>query len=798
MIVEKALSTFSGGELLGHYRILEQVGAGGMGHVYRAHDEHLDCDVAIKVLAPGAVNDEIARKRFHKEARALSRLSHPNIAVVHDFDSQRGLDFLVMEFISGISLSEKIAGRPLLEKDLTALGIQLADGLWAAHERGVVHSDLKPGNLRVTADGRLKILDFGLARLRLSSGDTEATQTSSAIEPLAGTLPYMAPEQLRGGVVDRRTDLYAAGCILYEMATGKRPFAGVERTVLADAILHLVPPPPAASNPTLSLELTRIIGKCLEKDADNRYQSARELAIDLRRLQFTTDTLPQLSVEESKRSRWRIPILLTLLVAFLLAIPVRMNVDGGHSHALTPANIRSLLVLPFTNLSRDSEQEYFAQGIAEALTTRLSQIEALRVLSSASAIRYKNTDKRLPQIAQEVKVDGVLVGSVEHSGKRVRINAQLIHGPTETQVWAASYDREMPDVLELESDVASAIVNELQVSMTLRQKELLTSAPKVNPEAYESYLRGRYEWNKRTEDGLQRGIKFFEKSLALDPKCALAYVGLADSYFALAYSAEVVRPRDAIPIAETAIQNALKIDSSLAEAHTTLGAIRFFYDLDWKAAGEEFRRAIALNPGYATAHHWYGLYLGWTGHSAEARSELLRAQELDPLSSIISTNLAATFALSHQFERAIEQLQRTIEFDSGFWLAYWDLGADELALGRYSEGITHLQKAVDSSGGSAGAVAMLGYAYGVAGQRQKAEQTLQQLRNIARNGYVSPAQFAIVEFGLGRVDQAFVRLQEAYDERSGILVSLKTDPLFDRWRSDPRFVDLLRRLKFED
>jgi len=787
------------GQMLGHYRVIDKAGTGGMGEVYRARDEHLDREVAIKVLPPGTLSDESSRKRFHKEALVLSRLNHPNIATVHDFDTQAGVDFLVMEYIPGITMSAKVAGRPLPEKEVVNLGIQLAEGLSAAHEHGVVHRDLKPGNLRLTDDRRLKILDFGLAKLRLLATPSATTESLTETQTMAGTLPYMAPEQLLGGEIDARTDIHAAGSVLYEMATGKNPFAEVERSQLIGAILHRPPQPLTSRNPKMSPELERIIWKCLEKEPENRYQSAKELSIDLRRLSAPWSM--EAAILARPRPIWRRRPTIAVFGAIVLALIFGLIFGGRRARmpaTPTPTKIQSLAVLPFENLSRDPDQEYFNEGMAEALITSLSQISALRVISRTSSMRYKGTKKSLPEIARELYLDAVLVGSVQRSGRRVRITAQLIHAPTDTDLWAGSYDREMQDVLELESSVARAIADEIQVKLTPQEKAHLIGARQVNPEAYEAYLRGRYEWNKRTAKGLRRGADFFQQALAKDPGYAGAYAGLADSYFSLAYSADVLRPREGVPKAKAAALKALEIDESLAEAHATLGAIKLFYEWDWMGAEQELKRAIALNPGYATAHHWYGLCLGWIGRVPEARAELQRAHQLDPLSSIISTNLAWTSSLTHDYDRAIEQLSQTLEVDPKFWLAYWDLGGYKLALGRYAEAVSDLQKAVQFSRGSTGALGVLGYAYGVTGDRAKAQQVLQKLKKMAQSRYVSPADLAIVEFGLGNKDQGFARLEEAYQDHSGFLVTLRTEPLLDPWRSDPRFVDLLRRVKLSD
>ena len=431
------------GQTLGHYRIAEKIGAGGMGEVYRAHDEHLNREVAIKVLPSGTLSDESSRKRFRNEALTLSRLNHPNIATVHDFDTQAGVDFLVMEYVPGTTLSEKLAAGPLPEKEAARLCVQLAEGLTAAHERAVIHRDLKPGNLRLTADGRLKILDFGLARLvQPVSGDAE-TETLTQTRAIAGTLPYMAPEQLRGERVDARSDVWAAGVVLYEMATARLPFEGKTSAVLTDQILHGHATSPQRLQPRLSARLADIILKCLEKDAENRYQSAKELQVDLRRLISPTSSASIVAGAPRKRTRSR--------------------------------RIRSLAVLPLNNFSRDPEQEYFADGMTEALICNLAKLQAVKITSRTSVMRYKGSETPLPQIAAELNVDAVVEGSVMRVGPRVRITAQLIHAASDTHLWAESYDRDFEDVLLVQSEIARAIAREIQVAITPEEAKRLAA-----------------------------------------------------------------------------------------------------------------------------------------------------------------------------------------------------------------------------------------------------------------------------------------------------------------------------------
>jgi serine/threonine protein kinase/Flp pilus assembly protein TadD len=784
------------GKTISHYRVIEKLGAGGMGVVYRAHDVRLDRDVALKVLPAGRLAREAARNRFHKEALALAKLNQPHIGAIYDFDSQEGVDFLVMEYVPGTTLAEQLASGPLPESEVCRLGAQIVSALEEAHQQGIVHRDLKPGNIVMTPKGQAKVLDFGLAKLLQPANEVLTVDELSSTALGVGTLPYMAPEQLRGAGADARTDIYSAGAVLYEMATGQRPFPETQGPRLIDSIFHQAPQRPSALNRRISPALESLILKALDKDPERRHQSAKELVVDLNRLRASTPVAATAApVPRLLRRPWLITA--TALALVVVTLIFVLNAGGLRQRLLGRPNttrIESLAVLPLDNLSHDPDQEYFAEGLTEALIGELSQISALRVISRTSAMQYKGTKKPLKQIAAELHVDGLVEGSVQRSGDRVRITAELIYAQSDTHLWARSYDFELRDVLTLESNVARAIADEIQVKLTSREKAHLTAARQVNPAAYEDYLQGRYEWNKRTAEGLGRAIEFFEQAISKDPRYALAYAGLADSQLLLAYAAEVTSPVEAVPKARAAALKALTLDETLAEAHAALGAIRFFYDWDWSGAEMEFNRAIELKPGYATAHHWYGLYLEWMGRITEATAELQRAQQLDPLSLIISVNVSSAYYVAGDHKGAVEQLRKTLELDPSFWVAYWNMGEALIALRQYSEAIADLQKAVELSAGNTGALAVLGYAYAVAGERGKAEHVLQELTNLTKHRYISPMDIAYVEIGLGNKDQAFAWMEKAYQERSRSLVALKVDPLLDPLRSDPRFQNLLRRM----
>ncbi len=779
------------GTTLSHYRILEKIGAGGMGVVYRAHDERLDRDVALKVLPPGLLSDDAARRRFRKEALALSKLNHPNIETVHDFDTQEGVDFLVMEHISGQTLAEKLAGGPLLEKDVAVLGTQIAAALEAAHERGMVHRDLKPGNIMVTSRRQAKILDFGLATLLRPAGEPLRTETLSQDHPVVGTLPYMAPEQLQGEAVDARSDIYAAGAVLFEMATGQRPFPQESAPRLIEAILHEGPPAPSAINRRLSPALDGIILKALDKDPDRRYQSARELQVDLERLGAPVP----LRAAHRPRARalwWTLGPAGALLA--LLSVLVGLNVAGMRDRLVgraAPRRIESLAVLPLANLSGDPGQEYFADGMTEELITDLAKIGALRVISRTSVMHFKGTEKPLPEIARQLNVDAVIEGSVMRSNDRVRITAQLVEGATDRHLWAESYERELKDVLALQSEVARAITSQIKVTVSpAAEAGLARSARPVSPEAHEAYLMGLYHWNRRMPADLRKSIEYFQRAIELEPDYGLAYAAMAESYAIFAdYSIE--SPKEAFPRARAAALKALEIDDGLAEAHNALAYTKCEFEWDWAEAEKEFRRALELNPNYPTAHQWYGECFASMGRTDEAIAELRRARDLDPLSLVINTILGRVYMLARQYDAAVDQLRRTLEIDQDFALGHAWLSVTYVRKGLLEQALAEAETAERLFGQSP--LPFRAYVLAVSGRRAEALEFLRRARK--ERTYVSAFGEALVDAGLGDGDRMFDALNRAFVERLFGVSTLKVDPTFDRWRSDPRFQSLIDRMR---
>ena len=740
---------------LGHYLVLEKIGAGGMGVVYRARDERLDRDVGIKVLPPGRLADAAARKRFRNEALALSKLNHPNIATVYDFDTQDGIDFLVMEYIEGLSVSEKLAEGALPEKDILRWGAQLAEGLAVAHDKGIVHRDLKPGNLRIRPDGKLKILDFGLAKLLLPEPEADLTQTMTSTQEGVGTLPYMAPEQLAGEPVDNRTDIYAVGAVFYEMATGGRPFWG-GTVQLIDSILHQTPKPPSSVNRRISLGLEGVIVKAMDHEPSRRYQSARELLADLERLSEGSSSKVTLAPRRRASAR-------------------RL----------------SLAVIPFSNLTKDPEMEYLSDGITESLILRLSLQPRLRLMARTTVFRFKGPKVDPLEAGRRLGVRTVLTGKMAQRGGALKLQAELVNVADGSLLWGEQYDCNTTDILELQDEISTEIANKLLLKLTRQEQRALAKRYTDDGEAYQLYLRGRYYSDRWTQEVVDRGIPYYNQAIERDPAYALAYTGLAEAYFGM--SSQFISPREAMPKVRDAAMKALEIDETLPEAHALLAMVRAFYDHDWAGAKTEFTRALGLNFGSASAHEWYGYYLTAIGSKDEALAELALAQELDPLSNKTNLVLGLSFGMARRYEKAIEQLAKTIKVDPDFWLGHLWLGWAYEQMGKRDEALEELNTAF-RLGASPYAAAYLGYVQALAGRRAVAEMLVRGMVEQFAQKYISPHHIAIVYVGLGQKDQAFEWLEKAYEHREEILVFLNVDPSWDTLRSDPRFQNLVRRV----
>jgi serine/threonine protein kinase/tetratricopeptide (TPR) repeat protein len=782
------------GKSVSHYRILEALGSGGMGVVYRAEDTRLKRTVALKLLRARLAEDRIALRRFQSEACAASALDHPNICAVYDTGEQEGRPFIVMQYLEGQTLRELLkearseSGRsksdmgmvrePSLPLDhLLDLAIQIADALEAAHDQGIIHRDIKPANIFITRGWQVKILDFGLAKRTFGTpwpADKPSTYLTTPGMAI-GTVPYMSPEQARGGKLDARSDLFSFGALLYEMAAGQPAFPPGNPAIAFDAILNRDPVSILTLNPELPPKLESIVVRALEKDRALRYQHAWEIRSDLKRLKRQVDS-------------------------GLFGVAERgASVASEESSVRTlrrSAHLGSLVVLPFENLSGDPENDYLSDGISESLMNTLSQTRSLRVVSRSTAFRYKGRQASPQSIGRELGVQAVLTGRVLPKGDQLAVGAELVDVKTDSQLWGQQYKRKFADIFEIQDEISGAICEKL-VSRFIGQEAKLRPAKRhtQNQEAYELYLRGQYFFNTYTEQGTNKSAEYFQRAAEKDPNFALAYVGLAQCYHSMSIL-ELAPPADVSPRALAAATKALELDNSLAEAYTFLAMHKFSYEWDWAGAEELFERAIELQPDLALAYHWYTLLNCATCRLDEAVDVSRKALELDPLSTNSQYFASIPLHGMRDFDAALEHLHKALELDPRHGWAHWIMGIIYEQKHMYEEAVASERKAVETTGGVPRARAGLGHACGLARRRVEAEGILAELQEQAKRAYVSPFAFATVYLGLREFDAFFGWLEKAFAARSFWLVYLKMEPQYDPVRSDDRFQDLIRRMKF--
>ena len=796
------MNPISPGDQLGRYQIRSLLGAGGMGQVYLAHDNQLDRLVALKMLPHDFTTDADRLRRFKQEAKATSALNHPNIVTIYEIGESDGAFFIATEFIDGETLRAHMARQSLKISDALEIAIQMASALTAAHHAGVVHRDIKPENVMVRNDGFVKILDFGLAKLaERGSVDSEAV-TLAETDPgvVMGTVGYMSPEQARGLPIDFRTDIFSTGVVLFEMVTGRSPFEGNSTSSVLVSILEREPPPISRYIPNAPAELQRIMTRSLAKIRDERYQTVRDLYLDLKSFKQEFDF--QVKLGSSSGSRGIDPITGATVIgrvantvdereAGVELRPTQLKTSEVARRITRNDPIDSLAVMPFVNASQDPNAEYLSDGITETIINSLSQLPQLRVMARSTVFRYKGKDPDPIEVGNSLDVRAVMLGRVLQLGEQLVIKTELVDVADGSQLWGAQYNRKPEDILAVQDEIAGEIFEKLRLRLTGGPTKVLVKRYTDNTEAYQSYLKGRFYVSKATREGLNRGIEYFKQAIEIDPTYALAYSGLAEGYYGL--SSAHVPPKEAMPKARAAAIKALEIDDDLAEAHASLALVHVFFDWDWSGAETQYRRAIELNPGYASAHHWYGWYLALMGRLEKATSEIKRAQELDPLSLEITADLGLSFFFARKYDDAIQQFEKALEMDQNFIWARFFIGWADEQCGLIDKAIEEYQKAWNVEEAMV-IKAALGHAYAIGGREDEARAILAESAEESEGKHLSPYDCAIIHTALKEEEKAFACLEKAYELRSEAVVWLKVDPRLDPLRTNPQFIDLLQRV----
>lgn len=731
------------GTPFGHYRLGRRLGAGGMGEVYSAVDTNLGRQVALKFLPPALTADPEMKARLFREARSAAVLSHPNIVTIYEVGETDGRPYLAMELVEGKTLYAVIAEGETPIARATEIAIHIADGLAEAHAKGVIHRDIKPSNILIDPKGRVKILDFGLAKLESAE---PLTQTGSTL----GTLGYMSPEQVESGQVDTRADIFSLGVVMYQIFAGRSPFARDNAPATLYAIVHDAPPKASTLRPQIPPVIDRIIEKAMAKSPARRYQSVEELANDLRGIHGTSTNVGRTEQEQS------------------------------------------IAVLPFADMSPAKDQEYFCDGLAEELINALTRLAGLKVVSRTSAFQFKGLNSDIRTIGNKLGVSTVLEGSVRKSGDRLRITAQLIAVADGMHLWSDKFDRNSDDLFAIQDEISATIVETLKMKLIPSEVAGLKQRRTQNLQAYDLYLQGRYFWNQRTHESIKRGLACFEKAIALDPEFALAYVGLADSLF-IAYAYDFMSPAEAIPKAREVVSTALKLDPLSAEAHTSLASIQSYHDWNWTEAKKSYQKAIECNTQYATAHHWYAEVLMLTGDSVMAQREFDLALELDPLSHIVNTMYGAYLYTAGRLSEAVAALRRAIELGSRIDTTFAFLGLVLLHEGQTVEGMGCFESMLELTNQNAYSVSLCAFAASKIGDNERARKLHSVLLEKLKTEYVPPTLVSVAEWSVGHFDEARQWIDKSFEVHDLELVFLVL-PAFDELRRDPHIASVVRKM----
>jgi serine/threonine protein kinase/tetratricopeptide (TPR) repeat protein len=795
------------GQTILHYKVLEKLGEGGMGVVYKAHDTKLDRVVALKFLPHHLTANDAEQARFLQEAKAASALNHPNVCGIHSIGEHEGQGFIDMEYVDGVTLRTKIAGKLLTIADAMQYAIQTGDALHDAHSRGIIHRDVKCDNIMVNQRNQVKVMDFGLAKLK---GSLKITRSSSTV----GTLAYMAPEQLHGGDVDVRSDIFSFGIVLYEMLTGQTPFRGEHEAALMYSIVNENPQAPSRLRAEISPELDRIVQRSLEKDPEDRYQHIDDMVSELRRVQKQTSRVSRINVEavspQSTDNRANVPEPADAVrgISRSGSVPSRRRLVAAGAVVLIAAlaavyllflkpaaGFDSLAVLPFVNVNAEPNTEYLSDGITESIINSLSRIPQLRVVPRTTVFRFKGKEVDPQEIGGKLNVKSVLTGRVIRRGDELNVQLDLIDVEKQSQIWGNQYRRNISDVLALQDEIVNEITSRLRLTLATETKQRLAKRSTDNVEAYQLYLQAQFFWNKRDAKGIAAAIDYFTRALAIDPNYALAYVGLANSY-AIQEQYAGLPGAETYPKAEAAARKALEIDNTIAEAHVTLGFVREYF-WDWRGAEEEYRTAIALNPQYATAYHWYSILLRTLGRDAEAFETIEKARQADPMSLVIATNVGEAYLFRKDYAQALSKFNSILEIDSTFGIALDRVGKTYRRQDMLEKARLYYQKAVNASNRSAQFLADLGNCLARLGKKDEANEILKELMGRYEHRATAAFNIAIVYAGLGKTNEALDWLERDLADHSGWMIYFPMEDAFDGIRADPRFHGILKKIGLE-